>query len=81
MKGRFLRLQICDQDLNPFNRDLIANAQQHLPVMIDLFVELGALTAHGNPFEPRTEAFLIRCLLVKTAGREICSIKPSIKVG
>ncbi len=48
MKCRFLRLQIRDQGLNPFNRDLIANRQQHSPVMLDLFVEFGALLAHGG---------------------------------
>ena len=48
MKCRFLRLQIRDQGLNPFNRDLIANRHEHLPVMRDLFVELGARVAHGE---------------------------------
>jgi hypothetical protein len=48
MKCRFLRLQIRDQGLNPFNRDLIANRQEHLPVMRDLFVELDARVAHGE---------------------------------
>src|SRR6266481_2429136 len=59
MKCRFLRLQIRDQGLNPFNRDLIANRQQHSPVMLDLFVEFGALLAHGEPVQPRTEATFI----------------------
>jgi hypothetical protein len=48
MKCRFLRVQICDQGLNPFNRDLIANRQEHSPVMLDLFVELDASVAHGG---------------------------------
>ena len=77
MKCRFLGLQICDQGLNPFNRDLIANRQEHSPVMLDLFVEFGAGVAHGEPVQPRTKATLIGCLLVKTAGREICSIPVS----
>src|SRR5947199_6330854 len=81
MKCRFLGLQICDQRLNPFNRDLIANRQEHSPVMLDLFVEFGAGVAHGEPVQPRTKATLIGCLLVKTCGREICSIKPSVKLG
>jgi hypothetical protein len=31
MKCCFLRLQICDQRLKPFNRDLIANFQIGIP--------------------------------------------------
>ena len=41
--------------------------------MIDLFIEFVALVAHGNPLEPRTEATLIGCLMVSTAGMGICS--------
>src|SRR5438874_12271462 len=59
MKCRFLGLQICDQGLNPFNRDLIANRQEHSPVMLDLFVEFGAGVAHGEPVQPRTKATLL----------------------
>ena len=56
VKGRFLRLQICDQGRNPFNRDLIADRQEHSLVMLDLFVEFGALVAHGTRSKPLTEA-------------------------
>src|SRR5436190_14900172 len=49
--------------------------------MLDLFVEFGASVAHGESVQPRTKATLIGCLLVKAAGREICSIKPSVKPG
>jgi hypothetical protein len=42
--------------------------------MLNPFVDLFALVAHGaNPFEPRTEATLIGCLMVSTAGMGICS--------
>jgi hypothetical protein len=41
--------------------------------MIDLFIEFVALVAHGDPLEPRTEATLIGCLMVSTAGMGICS--------
>jgi hypothetical protein len=51
VKARFLRLQICDQGLNPLNRDLIADRQVYSPVMLDLFVEFGALVTHGNPLQ------------------------------
>jgi hypothetical protein len=30
--------------------------------MLDLFVEFGALLAHGEPVQPRTEATFIGCL-------------------
>ena len=59
MKGHFSRLQICDQLLDPINRDLIANRQEHSPVMFDPFVAFVAFVAHGNPLEPRTEATII----------------------
>jgi len=49
MKCCFLRLQISDQPGKPFNRNLIANGQEYLPVMLDLFIEFVALVAHGNP--------------------------------
>jgi hypothetical protein len=42
--------------------------------MFELFIELVALVAHGNPLEPRTEATLIGCLMVSTAGMGICSL-------
>jgi hypothetical protein len=61
MKCRFLRLQISDQQLDPLNRRLIANRQEHLPVMLDLFVEFAALVAHGEPVEPPIEATVIGC--------------------
>src|SRR5437762_12896270 len=48
MKCRFLRLQISDHLLKPFNRDLIGNRQEHFLIMLDLFVEFGALVAHGT---------------------------------
>ncbi len=73
MKCCFLRLQISDQPGKPFNRNLIANGQKYAPVLIDLFIEFVALVAHGNPLEPRTEATLIGCLMVSTAGMGICS--------
>src|SRR5260370_36921093 len=73
MKCRLLRLQISDHRLKPFNRDLIANGQEYAPVMLDLFIEFVALVAHGNPLEPRTEATLIGCLMMSTAGMGICS--------
>jgi hypothetical protein len=41
--------------------------------MIDLFIELVALDAHGNPLEPQSEATLIGCLMVITAEMGICS--------
>jgi hypothetical protein len=41
--------------------------------MLDLFVEFVALITHGNPLEPRTEATLIGCVMVSTAGTGICS--------
>ncbi len=59
VKGRFLRLQICDQGPNPFNRDLIADRQQHSLVMLDLFVEFGALVAHGTRSRPLTGRSLL----------------------
>ena len=58
MKCRFLRLQISDQHLDPFNRSLIANRQEHLPIMLDLFGELAALVAHGEPVEPPRQPLL-----------------------
>jgi hypothetical protein len=48
MKCRFLRLQILNEFLNAFDRKLIANCQGHFPIVLDPFVELGALVAHGN---------------------------------
>jgi hypothetical protein len=42
--------------------------------MLDLFVEFGALVAHGTRSRPLTEAILIGCLWVKTVGPEICSL-------
>ncbi len=80
MKCRFLGLQICDQGLNPFKRDLIANRQEHSPVMLDLFVEFGAPVAHGEPVQPRTKATLIGCLLVKD-GCTGNLFNPYVKVG
>jgi hypothetical protein len=65
MKCRFLRLQISDHRLKPFNRDLIANGDEYSPVMLDLFIEFDALVAHGNPLEPRTEATLTDYLLIR----------------
>jgi hypothetical protein len=59
MKCRFLRLQICDQGLKPFNRDLIANRQEHSPVMLNLFVDFGALVAHGEPRSNRVPRQLL----------------------
>jgi hypothetical protein len=41
--------------------------------MFDLFIVFVALVAHRNPLEPRTEATLIGCLMVSTAGMGICS--------
>jgi hypothetical protein len=58
MKSGFLRLQISDKHLDPFNRSLIANRQEHLPVMLDLFVEFAALVAHGDPAEPPRQPLL-----------------------
>jgi hypothetical protein len=46
MKCRFLRVHISDHRLNPIDRDLIANGQKYSPVMLDLFVEFGALVTH-----------------------------------
>jgi hypothetical protein len=48
MKGCFLRLQISDHPGKPFNRNLIANGQEYLPVMLDLFIEFVAPVAHGG---------------------------------
>jgi hypothetical protein len=56
MKCCFLRLQISDQHLNPFDRELIANSQDYFPIMLNLFVQFFALVAHGNLLEPRNSA-------------------------
>ncbi len=52
MKCCFLRLQISDQPGKPFDRNLIANGQEYLLVMLSLFVEFVALVAHGSPLQP-----------------------------
>jgi hypothetical protein len=49
MKHRLLRLQICDQRLDPVNCKLVTNSQKQFLVMLDLFVELSALVAHWEP--------------------------------
>jgi hypothetical protein len=56
MQRCFLRLQISDQPGKPFDRDLIANGQEYSPVMLDLFIEVVALVAHGEPFLTRRVA-------------------------
>ena len=43
--------------------------------MLDLFIEFDALIAHGVPLEPRNGAALIGRLVVKTTGRENCSLR------
>jgi hypothetical protein len=80
MKCRLSRLQFSDQRLNPFNRDLIANRQAYSPVMLNLFVQFVALVAHGNRSN-RDRGNPHWLPIGKTAGREICSPKPSVKLG
>jgi hypothetical protein len=41
--------------------------------MLDPFVKFDALIAHRTPFEPRTAATLIGCLIFKTIEWENCS--------
>ena len=50
MKCRFLGLQICDQGLNPFNRDLIA-IDKSIRRQCSIFLSSSAQVSHmGNPF-------------------------------
>jgi hypothetical protein len=47
--------------------------------MLDLFVEFGALLAHGGTRSTAYRGNIYWMPLVKTAGREICSINPLSK--
>jgi hypothetical protein len=71
MKDRFLRLQISDSRLNPFNCKFVANCHGYFPIALDLFVEFNALIAHKTPFELRTGATLIGRLILRRFGRKI----------
>jgi hypothetical protein len=75
-----LRQQISDHRLNPINRNLIANGQDYSLVTLDLFVEFNALVAYGNR-SSRDRGNPHWLPIDKTAGREICSPKPSVKLG
>jgi hypothetical protein len=75
MKDHFLRLQISDECLNPFNCKFVANCHGYFSITLDLFVEFHALIAHRTPFELRTGATLIGRLIFKTIGRENCSLE------
>jgi hypothetical protein len=75
VKCGLLSQQFSDQFFGAINRDLIAYREQYFSVPLNLCVEFDALIAHRVPLEPRNGAALIGRLVVKTTGRENCSLR------
>jgi hypothetical protein len=75
VKCGLLSQQFSDQFFGAINRDLIAYREQYFSVPLNLCVEFDALIAHRVPLEPRNGAALIGRLIVKTTGRENCSLR------
>jgi hypothetical protein len=50
MKRQLLSQHPLNQFLDPINHLLIRDEGRHVPVMLDLLVNLNALLTHGSPF-------------------------------
>jgi hypothetical protein len=74
VKRGLLSQQFSDQFFGAINRDLIAYREQYFSIPLNLCVEFDALIAHRILLEPRNWAALIGRLIVKTTGRENCSL-------
>jgi hypothetical protein len=74
VKRGLLSQQFSDQLFGPINRDLVAYREQYYSIPLNRFVDFDALIAHRTPLEPRNGATLIGRLIVKTIGRENCSL-------
>jgi hypothetical protein len=61
MKRDLPSLHPLDQYLDPIKERLIGNSRRHVPVMIDLLVDLNALVTHGPPLQAGDAANRATC--------------------